>query len=174
MAPPLTFKRSIAMPRVSAQYSTCTAKASLSSHRSMSFTFSPNRSSTLGTAKMGPMPISSGSQPATAKPRKRPSGCRPLRCATASSISTQAPAPSLNWLALPAAIKPPGSAGRMLQMPSNVVPGRMPSSSATVTSLLRRPSTGSTTPAVTVMGAISSLKRPACSAALARCWLAAP
>jgi hypothetical protein len=35
-----------------------------------------------------------------------------------SCITTQAPAPSLNWLALPAAITPPGTAGRMPLMPS--------------------------------------------------------
>ena len=102
------------MPSVSAQYSTCTAKASFNSHRSMSATVRPRRFSTLGTANTGPMPISSGSQPATAKPRKRPSGFRPFCSASFSCISTQAPAPSLNWLALPAEITPPGIAGLML------------------------------------------------------------
>jgi hypothetical protein len=45
-----------------------------------------------------------------------------------SPTTTQAPAPSLNWLALPALMTPPGSAGRMPLMPSLVVPSRVPSS----------------------------------------------
>ena len=65
----------------------------------------------MGTANTGPMPISSGSQPATAKPRKRPSGLRLCLLAYSSLTTTQAPAPSENWLALPAEITPPGSAG---------------------------------------------------------------
>ena len=72
----------------------------------------------MGTAKTGPMPISSGSQPATAKPRKRPSGFRPFFAAYFSLTTAQAPAPSLNWLALPAVTTPPGTAVRMSLMPS--------------------------------------------------------
>jgi hypothetical protein len=64
------------------------------------------------------MPISSGSQPATAKPRKRPMGWRFLRSAYWLETTTQAPPPSLNWLALPALIRPPGSAERRSLMPS--------------------------------------------------------
>src|SRR5256885_1030964 len=79
MAPPLTFRRSLGMPSLRWQYRAWEAKASLSSHRSMSSTLRPWRASSLGTAKTGPMPISSGSQPATAKPRKAPSGDRPRR-----------------------------------------------------------------------------------------------
>ncbi len=48
------------------------------------------------------MPISSGSQPATAKPRNVPSGFRPFFSAIFALITTQALAPSDNWLALPA------------------------------------------------------------------------
>jgi hypothetical protein len=72
----------------------------------------------LGTANTGPMPISSGSQPATAKPRKMPSGLRPRCSASFASITTQAEAPSENWLALPAVITPPGIAGLILATPS--------------------------------------------------------
>jgi hypothetical protein len=50
----------------------------------------------------------------------------------------------------------------------------MPSSFSTVTSFVRMPFFGSATPAVTVIGAISALNRPASSAAVAFCWLAAP
>jgi hypothetical protein len=65
-------------------------------------------------------------------------------------------------------------AGLMPLMPSLVVPSRMPSSLLTVTSLVVRPITASATPALTVMGAISSSNLPAASAAQAFCWLAAP
>jgi hypothetical protein len=48
------------------------------------------------------MPISSGSSPLTAMPRKNPSGSM-LRCsASFASITTHADAPSESWLALPA------------------------------------------------------------------------
>ena len=68
----------------------------------MSSTFRPWRASSFGTANTGPMPISSGSQPATARPRKAPSGLRPARSASFASISTQAEAPSESCEALPA------------------------------------------------------------------------
>ena len=84
----------------------------------MSSTFSPARASSFGTANTGPMPISSGSQPATAKPRKMPSGCRPRARAASALITTHAAAPSENWLALPAAMTPPGSAGLIFATPS--------------------------------------------------------
>ena len=64
-----------------------------------------------GTANTGPMPISSGSQPATAKPRNTPSGSRLSFSAREALMTTQADAPSENWLALPAAITPPSTAG---------------------------------------------------------------
>ena len=44
------------------------------------------------------MPISSGSQPATAKPRKTPSGVRPFRVGQIGAHTTQRRAPSENWL----------------------------------------------------------------------------
>src|SRR5258708_5654641 len=89
---------------------TCTAKASFSSHRSMSFAFLPACSSSLGTANTGPMPISLGSQPATAKPRKMPSGLRPRLGASLSLITAAAEAPSGHWRALAAAETPPSIA----------------------------------------------------------------
>jgi hypothetical protein len=60
------------------------------------------------------MPISSGSQPATAKPRNTPSGGKPFAAAARSLSTTHAAAPSENWLAFPAAITPPGNAGLIL------------------------------------------------------------
>ena len=100
----------------------------------MSSTLRPARASSLGIAYTGPMPISSGSQPAIAKPRNTPSGLAPLRSASAALMTTQAPAPSESWLALPAAITPPGIAGRIFATASSVVPSRMPSSCEEVTS----------------------------------------
>jgi hypothetical protein len=84
-------------------------------------------------ANTGPMPISSGWQPATAQPLKAPSGCRPRRSASLASISTTAAAPSLSWLALPAVTHLPGPlTGCSLARPSSVVSGRLHSSRSTV------------------------------------------
>ncbi len=121
------------------------------------------------------MPISSGSQPATAKPRKTPRGVRPRCSASFASITTHADAPSENWLALPAATTPPGNAGLILEIASTVVSGRMPSSAESVTSRVEsRPDSLSATPMTVANGTISSANRPAASAAAARCWLRAP
>ena len=84
----------------------------------MSETFLPVRASSFGTAKTGPMPISSGSHPATAKPRKMPSGFSPFLAASFASMTTAAEAPSENWLALPAVMTPPSIAGLILATPS--------------------------------------------------------
>ena len=64
--PPFTlaFAGSILSSRIA--YSGTHAKASLISQRSMSSTDKPERLSSLGTAWTGPIPISSGAQPATA------------------------------------------------------------------------------------------------------------
>ncbi len=140
----------------------------------MSPTFMPARARSFGTANAGPMPISSGSHPATAKPRKIPSGARPFEEAIFALITTHAEAPSENWLAFPAAITPPGIAGRIFDTPSYVVSARMPSSAETVTDFVKSPPVLSATPAVTVMGTISSANFPAAAAAAARCWLLAP
>jgi hypothetical protein len=121
------------------------------------------------------MPISSGSQPATAKPRNTPSGCSPFSCAIRALIRIETEAPSENWLALPAVITPPGSAVRIFDTPSMVVSARMPSSAAIVTSRVsRRPEALSATPMTVVIGTISASKRPAAWAAAARCWLCTP
>ena len=131
--------------------------------------------SSFGAANTGPMPISLGSQPATANPRNTPSGFTP-RCAAARSLmTTTADAPSANWLALPAATTPPSRAGLIFDTPSNVVSGRIPSSRLTVTSSTdAAPESLSTTFIRVVIAAISSSKRPASRAAEARRWLATP
>src|SRR2546428_6832714 len=53
-------------------------------------------------AKTGPTPISSGGQPAVAKPRKRARGLAPMARARSALITTAAAAPSLICELLPA------------------------------------------------------------------------
>jgi hypothetical protein len=84
----------------------------------MSPTFSPALASSFGTAKTGPIPISAGSQPATANPRNTPSGFSPLSAAVFPFITMHTPAPSENWLALPAEITPPSIAGLIFETDS--------------------------------------------------------
>ena len=119
------------------------------------------------------MPISSGSQPATARPRKMPSGRSPRCSASIFSISTHAEAPSESWLALPAVMNfPAPRTGSSFASPARVVSGRLPSSARSVTSSkLAAPLSLSVTCMVVVSGTISSSKRPACCAAAVRCWL---
>src|SRR5262245_29659563 len=152
--------------------STWLANASLSSHRSMSSMASPCCLSSLGTANTGPMPISSGSQPATASARNAPSGVSPRCSASFASMITQAEAPSESWLALPAVMKPPSRTGWSDESPSRVVSGRLPSSLLSVTgSKLSAFVFLSTTFLIDGSGAISWVKRPACCAAAVRRWL---
>src|SRR5829696_821037 len=80
------------------------------------------------------MPISSGSQPATLRPRKMPSGESPRFSASLPFMTTQAEAPSESWLALPAVMKAPGPrTGSSFARPSGEVSGRLPSSRSSVT-----------------------------------------
>ena len=138
----------------------------------MSPIFSPCRASSFGTAKTGPMPISSGSQPATAKPRKVPSALRPRFSAALASITTQAEAPSESWLALPAVIHLPSRTGLSEASPSSVVSGRLPSSLLSVTcSKLSALVSLSTIFLVVGSGTISSSNFLACCAAAVRRWL---
>ena len=121
---------------------------------------------------MGPIPISSGSQPAMAKPLKIPSGASPRSRAVSAFITTTAAAPSLSCEALPAVMTPPSITGLSLARPSRVVSGRLPSSSPSVTSLSEiSPVALSCTFMVAVMGTISWSNLPACCAAAVRCWL---
>jgi hypothetical protein len=110
------------------------------------------------------MPISSGSQPATAKPRKMPSGWRPRCSASLPFISTQADAPSLNWLALPAVTHAAGHGRLRIRCTAFE---RGVGADALVggdRDLLRvmRPVALSTTPITVVIGTISSSNLPAC------------
>src|SRR5215472_6735740 len=134
----------------------------------MSSMASPCCLSSLGTANTGPMPISSGSQPATASARNVPSGVSPRCSASFAPMITQAEAPSESWLALPAVMKPPSRTDWSDASPSRVVSGRLPSSLLSVTgSKLSAFVFLSTTFLIDGSGAISWMKRPACGAALA-------
>ncbi|MCY1185155.1 hypothetical protein D9M73_259110 [compost metagenome] len=62
--------------------------------------------SSLGTENTGPMPISSGSQPATVNPRKNALGCKPSARAFSKLITRVMEAPSDNCEELPAVTEP--------------------------------------------------------------------
>ena len=91
---------------MSRQYTTCDANASFSSQTSMSSTRRPCRFSSLGTAKTGPMPISSGSHPAMAYPRNTSKGSMPSAFARAPDMTSVADAPSDSCDEFPAVTLP--------------------------------------------------------------------
>ena len=102
-----------------------------------------------------------------------PNGFSPRRAASSPDIITQAEAPSLSWLALPAVMNwSSPRTGLSLASPSSVVSGRLHSSEVSVTaSWLTALVALSTTSLVVVIATISSAKRPACCAAAVRRWL---
>ena len=134
----------------------------------------PWRCSSRGTATVGPMPISSGEQPPTAKPLKAPRGVTPRRDASASAMSTHALAPSESCEALPGVIVAVGSTSARTALseerPSSVVSPRLHSSPLTVASTLLTSPVSLFLTCITVSsGAISSSKSPAACAAAVRC-----
>ena len=151
---------------------TCTAKASFNSHKPISPILRPFFSSSFGTAKTGPMPISSGSSPATAMPRYMPRGARPRFAASPASISTAAEAPSDSCEALPAVITAPSPrTGFNPCKPSKLVDGRLPSSFSNTTSWVEiLPLSLSFIIMVDGRGTISSSNLPAACATAVRCW----
>ena len=170
--PPLTLNLAGSMPSLSREYRHWLAKASFNSHKSMSSIFRPWRASSRGIANTGPMPISSGWQPATAQPLKAPSGCSPRRSASLASISTTAAPPSASWLALPAVMKwPAPRTGSSLARPANEVSGRLHSSRSTTTSTIDSSFVTLSITFIRVLtGMISSLNLPAAwAAAIKRC-----
>ncbi len=72
----------------------------------------PARSRILRAAGITPVSISSGSSPITAKWVTAARGLYPIRRASPSSARSIAPAPSVTWLALPAATRQPISGNR--------------------------------------------------------------
>ena len=88
----------------------------------MSFNESPAFRSAILVAGTGPMPMMSGSHPATPHDTMRPSGCF---FALSAVVTTTIAAPSTMPLALPAVTKPSfANAGFNFASPSSVVSGR--------------------------------------------------
>mmetsp|Transcript_3619 Transcript_3619/g.10287 ORF Transcript_3619/g.10287 Transcript_3619/m.10287 type:complete len:207 (+) Transcript_3619:472-1092(+) len=97
-----------------------------------------------------------GGTPTTLYDLQIPTMGSPRRSASARLIMRTAAAPSVSWLEFPAVVEPAGSnAGRSLDSPWAVVPGRIPSSSVTMV------------PSANVTGIISSRNLPAIFAAWA-------
>ena len=138
----------------------------------MSSIVSPARLSSFGTAKTGPMPISSASQPANTQPRKVPSGRTPSFAAFSADTMSTADAPSENCEELPAVTLPPSlNAGGSFLRPSSVVSGRLHSSRSIVTCFCEVcPVALSVTAMVTVIGTISSRCLPDSWKAAVRFW----
>ena len=87
-------------------------------------------------------------------------------------MTTQALAPSLNWLALPGVIVPPSIAGFSAASPSGLVSGRLHSSRSKVTGFSETSPVSRLFTIITVeTGTISSSNLPACWAAAIRVWL---
>eukprot|EP00965_Chrysotila_dentata_P195212 6176861-Pleurochrysis_carterae.AAC.4 len=92
MAPPLTLSLLMSSERALAHASTCGAKASLISTRSISSRVIPDRSRAAWIAGTGPMPITLGSTPTLAHPTSSASGLRPWAVTAASLATTMAAA----------------------------------------------------------------------------------
>ncbi|MCY1519273.1 hypothetical protein D9M68_540230 [compost metagenome] len=92
----------------------------------------PARASTLGIAAIGPMPMTSGGTPATAKPAKRASGLRLNSRRMRSDTRTTAAAPSDICELLPAVTLPrAANTGFSRASASALLSGRGPSSTST-------------------------------------------
>ncbi|MCY1175386.1 hypothetical protein D9M73_156220 [compost metagenome] len=127
--PPLTLYRSLSISSRLRAYRHCEAKASLSSHKSISPMCRPLALSNFGTENTGPMPISSGSQPATVNPRKNALGFKPSARAFSRLITRVMEAPSDNCEELPAVTEPPSAnTGFNPARLCKVVSGRLQSS----------------------------------------------
>ncbi|MNP11846.1 hypothetical protein D3C76_1040550 [compost metagenome] len=139
----------------------------------MSAICKPLALSSFGTENTGPMPISSGSQPATVKPRKNAFGLRPSASALSRLISRVMEAPSESCEALPAVTEPSSAKTGFSEFrPSRVVSGRLQSSWSTTASSTRfSPVALSSTSYFTAIGTISSANRPSAWARAVRCWL---
>ena len=127
----------------------------------MSSRLRPARSRALRVAGTGPMPITSGAQPATAMPRMRARTGRPCARAKAPEVTSSAAAPSVSGELVPAVTEPSASkAGLSSASLSTVVSGRM------------QPS-WRTRPVLPRIGTISASNRPSARAAAALRWLVA-
>src|SRR6266550_4196459 len=106
IAPPLTLTLSGSNPSVLITASDWAAKASFNSITSISARVRPASLRALGIANTGPIPISSGGQPAVAYATNRAIGLAPSSFARESDITIAAAAPSDICEALPAVIVP--------------------------------------------------------------------
>ncbi|MNG07881.1 hypothetical protein D3C84_912030 [compost metagenome] len=132
----------------------------------MSATCKPLALSSFGTENTGPMPISSGSQPATVKPRKNAFGFNPSSSAFSRLITRVMDAPSDSCDELPAVTEPSSAnTGFNPARLSRVVSGRLQSSRSTTPSrICTCPVALSSTRYFTAIGTISSSNNPAACA----------
>ena len=163
-APPCTLTMSCATPSSFISAIGTTAKASLTSHRSTSFTPQPVFLNSLSTAPTGAVENHSGCCACVAWPTRRAIGLAPIFLACDAVVITSAAAPSLIDELEAAVMVPPSllKAGLSVAILSSLtLPG--PSSIAISVSPPRP---------LTVTGVISALKRPSAVACLARSTLA--
>ncbi len=110
MAPPFTFRRSAGMPSLSRQYSTCTAKASFSSPQVDVLHPEAQLLQHLGHGKHGAnahfVRLATGHR----KAEEAAQGLEALLAGVLFAGDHAGARAIENWLALPAEIKPPGSA----------------------------------------------------------------
>ena len=107
IAPPFTFTRLVIEPKVLDDRTALRGKRLVALDQ-IEIAHGPARArcSARRVLGIGPVPISAGSTPAVAKLAMRASGVSPRRCASAPLITTNAAAPSLMPLALPAVTVP--------------------------------------------------------------------
>ena len=112
MPEPFTLVRSKSLsvkPHSRVTASTWLAKASLSSIRSISESFTSAWASAFAVAGTGPMPMVRGGTPATPHETSRASGRRPSSAAVSGVVTIAIAAPSFCPLALPAVTVASGS-----------------------------------------------------------------
>ena len=125
IAPPFTFTFSSGIPSSCATTSGTGANASLISKMSMSVILRSALASALRAAGMGPVSMSTGSEPATAMETIRARGLSPRLRARPFEAITTAAAPSTIPELLPACNTPPSlKEGFSAARASTVVPGR--------------------------------------------------
>src|SRR5512137_844037 len=151
------------------------ANASLISKRSMSSGLRPASFRAFGIATAGPMPISSGAQPATAKTVILARGLSPRALAFSAVMSRAKAAPSVICEELPAVTDPPAlKAGLSLPRSATVVGQRTPSSVSKTTASRMRFPLASFLYFQAWMGTISSLNLPVLIASVALRLLSTP
>mmetsp|Transcript_9690 Transcript_9690/g.24346 ORF Transcript_9690/g.24346 Transcript_9690/m.24346 type:complete len:216 (+) Transcript_9690:1828-2475(+) len=135
IAPPFTFTRERSPPTIAlAQAKGTEENASFTSIRSKSFTWSPAFASTAFVAGIGPSNITMGSVPERPSAKIRARGRRPRRCKPRSLHTRTAAAPSQICDAAAAVRQPLLRRGFNLLRASRLASGRMPSSTACISS----------------------------------------